>query len=374
MCVVNRSMLVLALATAGLLAAVPAAGQIIYGQKPAAGLDIVATHWRLALDQDEATIDQWAFPVSAFVPLGDNFEARVYTAYSTTTVHQQGQDFDLKGLSDMRLQVNHAFAGDRALVGIGLNLPTGHKALSLTEEWAVMNLLSQSFLSFPIRNLGEGFGLNLMAGGATEWGEFRVGVNATLDLTGAYTAYLTEDDYKPGNSFNLTAGLQRELGNSLLNGDITLTTSADDKQGDVPIYSRGDQVAFHAGLAGGSLRNRYVTDATFLLRGRNAVYDPAGILLQQLKTYGNEFIVAGGFEHLTDGKWSYGPSADLRLIAGNELGLGKSTVLGLSGHLARELTPMVGLRLTLKYFTGSTHDGEIDLSGFQTWLTASGTF
>jgi hypothetical protein len=34
----------------------------------------------------------------------------------------------------------------------------------------------------------------------------------------------------------------------------------------------------------------------------------------------------------------------------------------------------VHLRLALNLFTGSTNDGDIDLSGFQAWLAANGTF
>jgi len=352
----------------------PAHGQILYGQKAAGGLDIVATHWKLTVDSDEVTVDQWAIPASAFVPLGENFEGRVYVAQAMNTVTQLGQDFEMNGLTDMRLQVNHSFSEDRLLFGVGVNLPVGHKALSLDQELIVMNYLTQSFLSFPVRNLGQGFGLNLMAGGATEMGAYRVGATATFDFSGAYEAYAGEADYNPGNSFILTLGLQRDLGKRVLNGDVTLTVSADDKQADVPVFSRGEQFTLHAGLDGGGASNRYLMDLYYNIRGRNTAYDPAGILLQQLKVYGNEFITAGGYEWTSDSGWSYGPSADLRLIAANEVGLGSSTILGLSGQVSRALTSAVTVRLAAKYYSGSTQGGDIDLSGFQTWITASATF
>jgi hypothetical protein len=374
MCVPNRIVWAFCLCAAYLLAALPTAAQLVYGQKPTAGLDLVATHWKLGLDDDEVTIDQWAFPVSAFVPLRDNLEARVYLAYAMTTVNQRDVEFELNGLTDLRVQVNHAFANDRLLIGAGLNLPTGHKSLSLDEEWVVMNFLSQNFLSFPVRNLGEGFGLNLMAGGATEMGDYRVGATATANVSGAYNAYETEPDYNPGNSLSLTLGLQREIQVGVLNGDATFTTSADDKQADKPIFGRGDQLALHGGLATGGKQQRYFADATYRIRGRNKLYNADSVLLQQLKIYGNEFVVAGGLERSTASDWTYGPAVDLRLIAGNETGLGSSKVLGIGAHLARAVTTSVNLRLALKYFTGSTNDSEIDLAGYQAWLSASGTF
>ena len=374
MCVPNRIVWAFCLCAVCLLAALPTAAQLVYGQKPTAGLDLVATHWKLGLDDDEVTIDQWAFPVSAFVPLRENLEARVYLAYAMTTVSQQDAEFELNGLTDLRVQVNHAFANDRLLIGAGLNLPTGHKSLSLDEEWVVMNFLSQNFLSFPVRNLGEGFGLNLMAGGATEMGDYRVGATATANVSGAYNAYETEPDYNPGNSLSLTLGLQREIQVGVLNGDATFTTSAVDEQANKPIFGRGDQLALHGGLATGGKQQRYFADATYRIRGRNTLYDADSVLLQQLKIYGNEFVVAGGLERSTDSDWTYGPAVDLRLIAGNETGLGSSKVLGIGAHLARAVTTSVNLRLALKYFTGSTNDSEIDLAGYQAWLSASGTF
>jgi hypothetical protein len=374
MCARSRLFLFVGLCGAILFSAAPVAGQIIYGQKPAGSVAAVATNWKMTLEEDEVTINQWAFPATAFVPLRDNLEARVYVAYAATTVKQEDIEFNLQGLSDMRIQLNHAFADDRMLIGAGLNLPIGHKSLSLDEEWVVMNFLSQSFLSFPVRGLGEGFGLNLMAGGATELGDYRAGATIVADISGSYSAYATEADYSPGNSLSLTLGLQRELAEGLVNGDVTLITSADDKQGGDSVFSRGDQLGLHLGLATGAETQKYYTDATYVLRGRNTLFDPDGILVQQLKIYGNEFVLVGGFERSPNKIWRYGPSVDLHLIAGNEFGLGSSKVFGIGGHLARAVTPVVNLRLDLKYYTGSTNDGEIDLTGLQAWLSASGTF
>ena len=133
MCVRNRIALMASLTWIFLVTAGPAAGQIIYGQQAAGGLDIVATHWKLSVDQDEVTVDQWAIPATAFVPLGENFEGRVYVAQTMSTVNQSDLNFEMNGLTDLRLQVNHSFARDRLLVGAGVNLPVGHKALDLNE-------------------------------------------------------------------------------------------------------------------------------------------------------------------------------------------------------------------------------------------------
>ncbi len=105
--------------------------------------------------------------------------------------------------------MNQSLAQDQVLLGVGVNLPTGKTGLSLDDDWVVMNYLSQTFLSFPVRRLGGGFGLNLTAGAAKEAGDYRLGASATFDLAGSYEAYTGQGDYKPGNTLGATVGAQR---------------------------------------------------------------------------------------------------------------------------------------------------------------------
>ncbi len=186
--------------------AAPASAQIVYGQPLRGDLNLVGTHWKLSGSSDDVTVDQFAAAATALVPLRDNLEARVYVAAAKTRVSQLGEDYDLNGVTDMRVQVTHSFAADRLFVGLGVNLPIGQRNLSLDREWVVMNYLAQSFLSFPVRRLGAGFGLNATVGGAQAFGDTRVGVSASFDLAGAYDAYRDQGSYKPGNTFNLTLG------------------------------------------------------------------------------------------------------------------------------------------------------------------------
>jgi hypothetical protein len=357
------------------LGAGSAQAQIVYGQPAEAGLDLITSHWKLAIDDNEVTIDQLAIPVSAYLPLRENVEARVYIAQASTTVSQLGRDRELSGLTDMRVQINGSLARDHLLLGLGFNLPTGEKQLSMDEGWVVMNYLSQSFLTFPVRRLGGGFGLNLLAGAAREFGDYRLGTTATLDLAGPYKAYVDQGEYEPGDTFSLTVGLQHEQAVRRIDGDLTFTACSDDRLRDKAVFSRGQQLSAHLGLAGGRPDGaRYRGNAYYHLRGRNTVFDTDGILLQQLKIYGNEFLVSGSLDLGGGTAWTYGPRVEWHLIAANEYGFGRTTVAGLGGQIARKLATSIDLRLAVKYFTGSTHAGAIDLSGYQAWLAAGGTF
>lgn len=356
------------------LGAVPARTQIVYGQSGEGGLDVIASHWKLGVNGGDITVDQFAVPATAFVPLHENLEARLFVAQASTSVSQLGLDYELNGLTDLRLQVNGSLARDHVLLGLGVNLPTGRHRLSMDEEWVVMNYLSQSFLSFPIRRLGGGFGVNLLAGAAREYGDYRLGATATLDIAGSYNAYANQGRYRPGSAFSLSAGIQREQSAHRLDGDLTFTTTSDDQLRGAAVFSRGQQLSFHLGLSGSpSGGTRYRGNAYYHIRGRNTVFDDDGILLQQLKVYGNEFLVSGSLD-LGAGAWTYGPRAEWHLIAANEYGFGNTSVAGFGGQVARRITARLSTQMAIKYFTGSTHDGAIDLAGYQAWLAAGGTF
>ncbi len=84
----NNNFLAVLLTACCLLISDPATAQIVYGQEASGGLDIIATNWKMTVDTDEVTINQWALPASVFVPLRDNLEARIYVARATTTVKE----------------------------------------------------------------------------------------------------------------------------------------------------------------------------------------------------------------------------------------------------------------------------------------------
>ncbi len=141
-----------------------------------------------------------------------------------------------------------------------------------------------------------------------------------------------------------------------------------------PVFSRGEQVAFHLGGRGKLATTRVFGDAYYNVRGRNKVYDPQGILLEQLKIYGNELVVGAGAQWQLVSGWRLGPRADWHHVAGNEYGFGTSSVVGVGGQVGHQLTARIGLRGAAEYFTGSTDGGAIDLAGTQLTLVGSGTF
>jgi hypothetical protein len=341
-------------------------GQIIYGQPISGDLQMYYSHWKLENDSASTTVSQFVIPVAGFIPISDNFEGRFYIANAANTLDYLGTDYKLNGLSDMRLQLNHSFAEDRLLLSVGMNLPTGKKKLNLTEEWLVLEFLSQNYLNFPIRRLGEGLGVNLLFGGATMMNDIRLGGAVEFQYNGSYKPYEVGGDYKPGNQFSINAGADTKRGTMSYSFGAIYTIYSDDKYEDIKIFRQSSQLDLR--LSGVYEADRYNISGAmrYLLRDRNKRYDlETGQTLEQLKAYGNEFLIGGRFTYHPEKKWYLAPSADLHLIAANEYEFGSSTVVGFGADAGRNLGEGINLALGFKYYTGSADGGNIDLNGYQ---------
>ena len=130
----HKQVLAIALAVMMLLTAASAWGQIVQGQPTALGTRVTYDHWSLKVPGATSDLSQFMIPLSGIVPLADNVEARFFLAEVTNSVTEANTDYTLSGLTDARLQVSQTLAKDRLLVSLGVNLPTGKKALDTLKE------------------------------------------------------------------------------------------------------------------------------------------------------------------------------------------------------------------------------------------------
>jgi len=350
-------------------------GQIIYEQPRAGFGRMIYSYWKLENDSAEMTINQIAVPITGFVPLRDNFEAQFYVATSSNSMSVVDSDSSLSGLGDARVQLNHSFYEDHLLVSGGVNLPIGKKELNTTEEQDIIDLLSANYLSFPLRRLGEGFGFNILLGGATILGETRWGVGIMYQYNGSYDPYKGGGSYDPGDfvSINLSAGKSFEK--TSFNGDIILTAYTKDRLDDVDVYDASAQVDFR--LRTNLTEKKYSLDGNirYLLRFEPTQYDiGTGLSVGEERLYGDEFYVNGRYTYHPDPNWYVAPSVDLRMIGDSDIGVDKSTIFGIGGVYGRQLNESFNFDVGLKYFTGSADDGDIDLTGLQLTLGLSALF
>jgi hypothetical protein len=354
--------------------AASASGQIVYGQASSGYLRMIYSHWNQKDTYGSTSIDQVTAPLNGFVPLQENTELRFYAAGVSTSATIYDSDYKLSGLTDMRLQLNQSLSDDRFLLSLGLNLPTGKRGLSVADNRPVMELLTQNYMSFPIRRLGEGFGVNLTAGAGLSSGNLCYGGTVSYQINGSYEAYKNEGDYNPGDMFSasVSANIKKDKWGYV--ADATMMTSSTDKVDGQKVFKQSTEFDLHAGAAYNGELYIFNGDVGYLIRGRNIRYDSTEAVFDQLKIYGNEFYVSGRLAYSLDPSWYVAPLGELRMIAGNEYDFGSSHTIGLGAEIGRSIGNGTGIAAGFKYNTGSADGGNIDLSGVQLSLGLTAAF
>jgi len=372
----RKHILIATLAGMLLLTAASAWGQIVHGQPAAAGTRVIYDHWTLKVPGASNDLSQFMIPLSGFVPLAENLEARFFISEVANSVTEANADYSLSGLTDARLQISQALANDRLLVSLGLNLPTGKKGLDTLKESRVAEYLSYNFLTLPIRRLGEGLGINLLLGAAGSSGDTRYGATVTYQMAGAYEAYQNKGDYNPGDLLNLTASVDISRAKLRYVGDATVSTFTTDKLDDRKVFRQSALFDLHVGAMYDGPSMDVAGDARYLIRGRNTTYDTtaAETIRDQLKIYGNELFLSGSLFWSHSAIWHAGPTLEWRYIGINEYDFGASQTVGLGAEYGRTLGASIQASVGLKYYTGSADDGRYDLSGYQMTLGLSSTF
>ncbi len=369
--------LLLALVATIILLVRPASAQIVFGQPTSWSIAPVFTSW----DFGDSSLTQFQLPVSGFIPLQDNLEALFFVDHLSHSLNDGSRDVALNGLGDARIQLNRSLADDRVLLSLGLRVPTGKTSLSTDEGLPIMEVLSQDYLTYPRRRLGEGLGLSLMIGGATQAGSMRLGATALYLLTGSYTPYENDDDYNPGDVIQLVGTADLPTGDWLWTGSLGYTASTTDQANDEDIFKQSPQVDVSLSFArvadegmGASGYIRYIS------RGDNELFDidttatdSATIIdVIALQLYGSEFSIGGSVSFALSEGWSLAPSLSYRSISANDveeleiLSSNGASIVGIGGDLGYQpAASSIGYHLGLTYYTGDADDGNLDLSGFQ---------
>jgi hypothetical protein len=374
-----RKFLLIVLSIMVIITAVPSYGQIIYGSPASGSVQLHYSNWKVTNDSGETKINQWVIPISVFMPIQDNFEARLQVAGCTNDLQTTGEDLSLNGTNDVRLLLSHSFYNDRLLASVGANFPTGKKKLDDFTERDIIKELSENYLDFPIRRLGGGFGFNVLIGGATVAGPAKLGAGLMYNYSGEYEPYAGLAKYDPGDSYggNVSAEIDGKMVTVVSN--IAYTAFGVDKQNGINAFKQSPQVDFNIGGAYKSAKHTFRVNVDYLLRGRHTKYSlDVGDIVEQLKIYGNEFFISARFDYYPSEKWYLSPLVETRQIAANEETginyLGSSSIFGFGAEIGNRFSKSLSTALGFKYYTGSADGGNLDLNGLQLIISLTASF
>ncbi len=364
---------------------IPAYGQIRYGQPGFGDVDLTYSNWKITTDEEEATLHQLIFPATGFVPLQDNLELHLFVLNATHYIEYEeinySTEYELNGLSDLKLQLSKSFSEDQLLVSVGLNLPTGKKSLDTDGEQTI-RLLSNNFLDLPVRGLGEGFGFNILLGGAQASGNLQYGGGILYEYNGKYEPYESSGDYDPGDKISFNAGGDLVGKKTTFSADVIYSMFTYDKVDESDNFKQSPQLELRTRVVHKLGNSNLNAGIIYVLRGNNDIYlldSTSQRTLESLKLFGDEFILYGGAVYKMTEDFSLKPSLSFRTIAANDEDLedrqlDNSSMIGAGLALNKVFSKKYGLEIGGKYFTGTAHGGDIDLTGMQFTASLTASF
>jgi len=189
-------------------------------------------------------ISEFALPLFVSVPITPRFGFDVGTSYVRARVEPTGGTVsEITGLTDTQVRANLNLGSDFVILTAGLNLPTGKREVVAAQANAA-SLIGSDFLSFPISQMGAGFGGTAGIAVARPMGEWSLGFGLSMRQTTEYEPYAANGAqnfrYQPGNEYRGRVGLERPVGTGRFLLGLTYSTFGDDNLAG-SIYNTGDR-------------------------------------------------------------------------------------------------------------------------------------
>ncbi len=341
--------------------------QMISGKLPNVSTGFVYSYWKLETPgSPNTTLGQFWAPLNGFIPLKENLEARYYLAGSANNLQSGSSEAFLNGPADTRFEIARSFLKDKFFISGGVNLPTGKTKLALNPDRAIIELLSESFLDFPMRRFGEGLGFSGSVGAAETWGNTVAGFGFSYDLIGKYRPYANFGEYNPGDVFTAKFGLNIKNARTSLSLGVNFLSYADDEMDNIKVFRQGKQGVLSISGTFDNQKFHINPSARYTIRGRNTRYDgTTEIIRDRLKLYGNELEMGLEVGRYFRGGWNFAPLFSVLKIASNEDNFGDSQVLSYGVSMGRKFSERIMVGTWLKIMSGDTDGGRINLQGYQ---------
>lgn len=208
-------------------------------------------------------VNEFAVPMFAWVPLTPSLTIDIGTSYARSHVEQtvlgKTTTSEISGLTDTQIRGHYGIGTDFIVLTAGVNIPTGQSTISESKV-AAASLIGSDFLSFPISNMGTGFGGTGGIALARPLGEWSVGIGLSVRRSSQYDPFDVGGGpalhYQPGNEYRARVGVDRPVGTGRATLGVTYSAFGNDQLAG-SVYNTGDRYITQFGLndsfAGGEL-------------------------------------------------------------------------------------------------------------------------
>jgi len=310
-------------------------------------------------------ISEFSFPIQ----VNWSFTPEINLQILHTPASSQFGEYKLAGMSDTYLKGNYLFLDQKALVGVGLGLPTGLTQLN-DKEFYVSQLLATNALRFQLPVFGQGFTANFGVAYAHPVNPKVVfGVGFNYIVRGSYKPVKESiDDYNPGDQIGFNLGTD-----ILISEDKKLFIDGlyhiylPDKIRGREAFGSGDKVVINIGFL---MNMDYITilvDASFRQKGKNELWTGTKLEPEEKSTNGPQAELDGYLRYAVNQQLGALGFLSVRAHGENELRYGDAAIFGIGGGIDFAFTPLIIGDLGIKAYVGRLGGGSAakSINGFE---------
>ena len=192
-------------------------------------------------------VSEFAVPLFVLVPLTPSFTIDVGTSYARSHVEQtvlgKTTTSEISGLTDTQIRGHYVIGTDFIVLTAGVNIPTGRSTVR-NRQVVAAGLIGSDFLSFPISNMGTGFGGTGGIALARPLGEWNLGVGVSVRRSSRIRAVRRaggpRSTISRGTSIARRIGIDRPVGTGRATFGVTYSTFGNDNLAG-SVYNTGDR-------------------------------------------------------------------------------------------------------------------------------------
>ncbi|MBK7091968.1 MAG: hypothetical protein IPH59_09665 [bacterium] len=313
--------------------------QIVYGQTKAMSARIVYQSWKLTVGGEELNLTQSAFPFNFYLPVADNWEVHLTSAISRSNLDASELTATLTSMSGTSVRVFHSFAEDRVFVSGGIVLPLGQTNLD-TVQVLLAELISDDYLTTPVKQVSEGLGFTGQIGVASEANEWLLyGATLSYNLNGPFTYLEDGDKYNPGDEIAIQGSATAQQGDAALDLDLSYRHYMADKVEGTEVFKSGGVLSFVA--TGRKQFNKAGVALTLahIMRNKNSVLFGSSLESEDKNSNSDKSVISGTFAYKLSPQVTASLLAGYRTLSANDYEssstnfFGKSDVVSFGGGL-----------------------------------------
>ncbi len=313
-------------------------------------------------------------PIQLFWPVSPDLNILLI---NTPALSQYGE-YELSGLSDIYVKTNYLFLNKKALLGIGLGLPSGQTELTKS-EFVMAQLLSNNVLRFQLPVFGQGFGANIGFCFAHSMSDnFNVGFGLTYIFRSKYKPVEDSfDDFDPGDIFSLNGGVDfKAQKNMKIYFDIVHTLYLKDKIRGRETFGSGSKLSIEAGFFYQQEMYSILANANLRQRGKNEYWTGTSLEPESKNSNGPQLEFDGTFRYFLNEQTGALGFAVLRAYGENDYRTGDAAIGGLGVGIDHALSTQFTVDAGLKFYFGRLGGGKNakGITGYEFLVGGSASF